>query len=344
MSLLRRAIGARRAVAIALLLAVGAIAASVAARTAHAHAIPHEAVGHSQSEAMRILGLDQSAAEALPQTVGYAVTDVDSARAQLAAATGTEFAPVRRTTETVSFLKLRTTRTVAFDESRSVRGLTNVELVEADPALGPFAAGRFAIPYIAYYVENLNTAGRRLAAAGMTLVATTKKWTYWEGHEGVLVKLVQGQPPVGGINSPQAPIDLGPPPSLVWSPCDPVSLRTQLGAALGFDWRPQFLWTADWQLSDGQTHTLTAINDISYPGPPFLAIETPHHATAEYGCNTHRHLHPVYTTADVMAAEAQMLSAGMPSIARVPGAVAYHLTDTGIFVEVAHSSFLDVVK
>jgi len=344
MTLLRRVCSARRAGAIALLIVLGSIAASLLANSARAHAIPEEALGHSRTEAMRILNLKESAANALPHTLGYAVTDVDSARAQLAAATGTEFAPVMRTTETVAFPALRTTQAVTFDQTRSVRGLTNVELVEAAPALGPFAAGRFAIPYVAYYVDSLSTAARPLAAAGMRLVASTKKWTFWEGREGVLIKLVEGTPPVGGINTPQAPIDLGPPPSLVWAPCDPVAFRTQLAAALGFEWRPQFLWTADWQLSDGTTHTLTAVNDISYPGPPFLTLETPHHATAEYGCDTHRHLHPVYVADDVIAAEAQMLNAGMPSIARVTGAVAYHLTDTGIFVEVAHRSFLEVIR
>jgi hypothetical protein len=284
----------------------------------------------------------------LPDQFGFAVADVDQVRGKLAAATGTQFTPVRSSTATVVFPEAGQVKSIRLEQTRSVRGGPFVELIEASPAIGPLAPDElYGTFYMSYSVKNIWVSSIKPLLAGLKLVAFKgDDFAFFRAKGGVLVRLIdEDLVPEGGVNQPQAPIDLGAPPAVAIAGCDQAGLRDQLGAAFGVAWRDPFPITLPYEFAadPGNTHLHDSTLFISQPGPPFLALEANLHAPPEYHCTpTETPVHLDFLVEDVDASGAQASAAGFPWIARVPGLTSFHGGD-GVYFEIAHVSFLEAV-
>lgn len=283
----------------------------------------------------------------IPDTLGHAVGDINANRSQLAAATGSQFAPVTTSTANVLLPATGQVKKVTLKRTRTTRGGPVTELVQASPAIGPWAATTTtAIPYLSYRVDSVAVSSYPLLAAGFAPVAVSGlDFAIWKSPEGLYVQVIDEDlvPAPTGTNVPQAPIDLGPPADITISPCDTTALRDRMANGLGVAFRPQFQVTLPWVYADGShPPLLTPTIDATVDGGPLLVIETPIHAPSSFGCTaTYTPQHLVYATGNPPAGRQQLLNAGLPWVAEVPGIASFHKTPGGVFIEVVDDAFFE---
>lgn len=282
-------------------------------------------------------------ASVTPDDLGHAVTDVDAARAQLAAATGTTFGPTTRSTEYVWLTDREQLQRITLRRTVSARGGPFLELVQASPAIGPWAArSDRAVPFLSYSVDDVSAASRVLAAAGMTPLAIAHDFVYLRGTGGQFIRLIDRTAmPARGTNEEGTTVDLGPPVAAGLYPCDVAALKRQLAAATGITWREPQSFTLPWELSDGTTRVVSTTATISQTGEPFVNLETPHGFPLEDSCTaTHTPEYLVFVADDVSAAEAQLAAAGMRFVARVPTLIGAYRGTGGVSVQVVSPAFV----
>jgi hypothetical protein len=174
----------------------------------------------------------------------------------------------------------------------------------------------------------------------MTIVASGPRFAFWRGVGGVLVELVDQPLAAGATNQPSAPIDLGPVTSITLGPCDQSRLMNQLTAALGIWWRLPLMLPLPWVLPAGGLRLQVLRADASYSGSPFVTLEGPPDFPPDYVCAPEKTpAHLVFFTGHVLAAEAQLASAGMQHVATVPRLIGFYRGRGAIFVQVVQSGF-----
>jgi hypothetical protein len=284
-----------------------------------------------------------------PDQFGYAVADIAAARTQVAAGTGTQFGPVVTQTKYVYVKNEQFPTKVTLKTSVSLRGTPHVELVQASPAVGPWAASASeSIGFMTFAVESLPAAGVTLRDNGFVLEAREVGFAYWKGESGVRIKLVRSDlAPSSSAQTSQAPIDFGAPAALSIYPCA-GDLSAKLASTLGITFRPTQTVTLPYEYSDGTGALLNSAVNISTPGQPFLAVEysldggAAHSAPLEPACSADKAQTTLVFTGDVIGGDAQLASAGLQFVTRVavPGLLAEYRTTGGIFVAIANPVFM----
>jgi hypothetical protein len=264
----------------------------------------------------------------VPDHIGYAVADLSATSGQLSAATGTQFSAAKTATVSVYLTGERKARKIALTTRTSLRGGPILELVQATPAVGPWAASAgHSSSYMSFAVENMLTASWPLVQAGFHLAAMGPDFSFWSSDSGVLIRLISASAaPVAGEHTSQAAIDLGAPAAFVYFPCH-GSVAPQLAAVLGIEFRAPATFTFPWLFSDGTTPLISGTADISRPVGPYLVSETnqgadgAHGAPLEERCaETPAMTLMAFVAQDVAAAEAQVATAGLAFVGHVTAA------------------------
>ncbi|MCD0449882.1 VOC family protein [Actinocorallia sp. API 0066] len=274
-----------------------------------------------------------------PHHVGFAVADAAAAVKRLRAGTGNRFTPVRVSRPVVTVPGAGTGR-VEIRRARSLRGAPHIELIES-AAPGPWrAAADRARPFLSYTVRDVDQAGGRLTYAGLRKVASSDAFSFWEGVGGVLVQLIEdGAAPWGDDGRPSG-LDLGRVRNLSILPCAPRAVKDQLTALSGITWTPAVSYDMPWTLGDGTTVTVHETVQLGTALDPYVSIVTQAPALPGNACSDGRTpFYPVFLTADVTAASAQLRKAGFTRLAASYPLVGLYRA-VGISVEVAHVSFL----
>jgi hypothetical protein len=274
-----------------------------------------------------------------PDHIGYLVSDLNAAKSQLAAATGTEFGPVSTTK-----VKIAGGRRVSVTRTVSKRGAPFIELDHAASGGGPWTARPDrAQMFLSYSVGEISGWRDKMKNANMKLVASGRDFSLWRGLGGMLIRLVDSAsvPSGAGTNQSRADIDLGAPAAMMLYPCAPDAVRTQLQGVLGVTWRDPQTYTLPWTLPDGSTRMVTGTSTLTQDGTPFLGIETPHGLPGEDVCTSdHTPAYLVFTASDVVAADAQFDGAGLRPVGRVPALISAYRGAGGLPVEAASPSFM----
>lgn len=130
----------------------------------------------------------------MPHHVSMAVSDLDTAFAQLAAGTGTRFGSVISSTVSVRLAGESAPAPSPCAAPTPLRGEPFLALEQASPAIGPWAApGEAARTFLSYAVPDLASAGQAPRQAGFELAATADEFTFWRGSGGVLVRLLEAK-------------------------------------------------------------------------------------------------------------------------------------------------------
>lgn len=177
------------------------------------------------------------------------VPDLDAIIIQWALGTGTEFGPISEHTWEV--LVDGNWREVSLRHAYSVRGSPFLELVEANPPIGPWAPQTdvgSAPGFLVYAVDSVCQVGAKLEANGLELVArsstgrksphTDTEFAIYRGLNGILVELITYSlvPTGGGVNVSPVPFDLGPIVHTDIAVQDQEAASIQLANALTVDW------------------------------------------------------------------------------------------------------------
>jgi len=275
-----------------------------------------------------------------PDHFGYVVADVDAAQDQLAQATGSSFVTSEQTVEVRQLAGSHRPSQVTLKQAVSARETgPATELVQATPAVGPWSVDSRAHLFLSYTVDETTEYAATLERAGLWLVAESDEFAFWRGAGGVTVRLTE-DPPVGGPQTPTAPMDFGAPVAVALFTVNLPVVAEQLTRALGITWREPQEFTMTWQLSDGSVRVVTATSTISQEGDPYISLESPHGFPGEEDCSADYSLpYLVYAVVDVPGADAQMEAAGLRFVARVPTVVAAYRSE-GVPVEAASQALL----
>lgn len=182
---------------------------------------------------------------------GIVVTDLDLAVTQWQSGTGNQFRSIQTNTYKVRLSEECEEQEVTLRSSFSNLNNPFLELVQATPAIGPWAPAEDngkAPGYQGYAVYNIKSVGHTLKSAGFKLVAKSgSKFAFYRGLNGVLIKLVRADlvPPSAETNNPQALIVFGAidhPNIVVY---DYEKVKNQLAQALSLTWfEPDFNFPA----------------------------------------------------------------------------------------------------
>jgi len=293
-------------------------------------------------------GMSESPELGNPHHLSFGVPDVATARDLVAKATGTRFTPVSTSTVSVRQAGEDQPRRVTLRRARSVRGSTVLELVEADPPVGPWAPTA-ASPALSYAVPDAGDAAltERLSSAGLRRIADGPGFAYWQGVGGGRVRLIEPDalPAAEQTDQPAPSLDLGPAASLTVSPEHAADVRTQLSAALGLRWAPPMAFPLLWSWASGGRRLMVATVVATYgvdPDATRVVMETPHHvpSTPDFACAPgETPMHLAFFTSNLAAAHQQLVDAGMRLVGRVPGLVSYFFGPGSIRIEIARSAF-----
>ncbi|NUS43592.1 MAG: hypothetical protein HOQ24_07895, partial [Mycobacteriaceae bacterium] len=265
------------------------------------------------------------------------MADVDTVVARLTRGAGERF-----TTSTanvvVTLAGESRPRSVLLRTMSSTGGGPVLTLEQATPAIGPWSAARAAVPFVSYFVGNLDAAGKRLAAQGFRRVALSERFAFWQGLGGVLVRVATTRPTQAP--GPESRAGLGPIRSFTLIACDIDAVKRQLGAALGVHWKAPMPVPLPWQYGDGSGTVLVHQVHATTERSPHISVESLDPDPAQRCTPDSTPVHFVYFTQNVADAERRLAAAGMAHIGRVPGMTTYfRVADGGPFFEVGSTSF-----
>jgi len=175
------------------------------------------------------------------QVASVVVNDLEAAVAQWSAGTGTEFSPIT-TNDYIVFLSDGGPKHVTIKSAYSIYSNPFLELIEVTPAIGPWAPQTgpgSTVGYQVYAVSNIHQVDATMVNAGLTKVAFSgNKFAFYQAANGLLVKVINQNllPPTGGVNTPQAPIDIGPIKHADMAIVDSETLKQQFGTLLSINW------------------------------------------------------------------------------------------------------------
>jgi hypothetical protein len=177
--------------------------------------------------------------------VGYIVPNITLTKNMLELGTGNQFGPVIAVSTKVKLPNMGQ-MTVTMKRCFSIYDNPFFELVEVDPSLDSLVSPGVSVPgYLGYVVDDVKKAGKTLENAAFIQVARAQDYSfaYYRGINGVLIKLVISElvPARGGINIPQAPINLGPVKHVDLAILQFEACKTQLSNALSITWQPDFI-------------------------------------------------------------------------------------------------------
>ncbi|MDX6744091.1 VOC family protein [Actinocorallia sp. A-T 12471] len=296
-------------------------------------AVP-ETTGHSAVERPRTGPLGA------PDHVGFAVADINAAVWKLRKGTGNRFTQIRTTQPVVAVAGHGTSR-IEMRRARTLRGAPHLELLQAN-APGPWSATPSqAKPYLSYTVPDVDAAASRLVGAGFQRVADSGAFSFWKGSGGVLVQLIENSAAPTGQDAGQPPgIDLGKVRNISILPCPLAAVRSQVAQISGIFFAPQVAYDMPWALGDGSSVFVHETVELGSTNAPYVSIVTQAPALPLNGCTTtNTPFYPVFLTADVPAAGAQLDATGFTRLAAATPMVSLHRA-AGISLEVAHTSFL----
>lgn len=280
---------------------------------------------------------------------GVIVPDLEAAMSQWSAGTGTQFGSIIEQTSEV-LLPNGNWQTVQLRSAFSKRNAPFLELIEATPAIGPWAPQTdigSAPGYLGYAVDNINKAAAILRASGMQRVARSDSdFSFYQGANGVLIKLVDKSfLPAAGTNIPQAPIDLGSISHTDIAVQDIVTVRNQLTQALNTTWTNFYFPNNPFIFEDGVHYTdayvsasnttpVIELEDIKPPLGIFASTDTTYNFHVSY----------TVPAGTVPAIDAQMQNAGFTLVtsAVIPGfglILAYYENSDKVSIEVVDEQF-----
>lgn len=169
------------------------------------------------------------------------VSDIEAAVAKWSAGTGTLFRPIT-TTKQIVFLSDGKPTQVTIKSTYSVYSYPFLELVEANPPVGPWAPQpdpSLGVGYQVYAVSNIHQADSKMQDAGLQKVAFSgNQFAFYKAANGLLIKVINKKllPPAGGENISQAPIDLGPIVHTDLAIRDQDTLKEQLSQLFSIHW------------------------------------------------------------------------------------------------------------
>lgn len=243
---------------------------------------------------------------------GYVVPNVEFARNQWSAGTGTLFGPITQQRCKV-FLPHGVKKEILLKSTRSIRNNPTLELVEANPAIGPWAPqtdSGSGPGYFGYIVDNIHQSGATLRSAGMKEIALCDSgFAFYRGINGLLFKLITSHLFVskGGYY----PTDLGPITHVDVAIQNFEGVRDQLSDALDVIWSEVSYPNTPFTFPDG-THNVdirVGVTDTR----PLIELEFAAPPLGVFGStNTSYNYHVTYTVpAGTMdAVNTQMLDAG----------------------------------
>lgn len=175
------------------------------------------------------------------QASSLVVSDLEAAIAKYSAGTGTLFSPITTTSQVV-FLSEGGPVHVTLKSAYSVYSNPFLELVEANPPVGPWAPQTdptLGAGYQVFAVQNVHQVDATMQAAGLTKVASSgNKFAFFKAANNLLIKVINQDllPPTGGVNIPQAPIDIGPVVHTDLAVRDQDTLKAQFGQLFSLNW------------------------------------------------------------------------------------------------------------
>jgi len=280
----------------------------------------------------------------VPSVATLAVVDLDGVKSQLSAAMGIDWRDETQETRIV-FLPGVGVKLVHFRRVLTKPGSPYLELVEANPPIGPWAATADDSPgYLGWSVDNVLLQGLQLCQAGFKKIAgVSNRFAIYEGPGGVRVELVRSDliPACSETYTSQAAIDLGAPHHLGWSinGSHIQTIKNMFAEAFSLTWEedavypeiPFYFSEASGAAADG-----IYLMDISISGTldlgPRIALESGEFYLSPCDCNpctdpcklspfnsteTTAVFHPgvwAVPTADVQALIAQWQNAGLVEV------------------------------
>lgn len=282
------------------------------------------------------------------QVATVVVNNLDSAMEQWSAGTGTQFNPVE--SEDV-FVKTSQSgwHLIRLKSALSVRNGPFLELVQATPAIGPWAHQKNigSTPgYQVYVVNNIDQAGSRLVSAGMKKIARACNFSIYQGANGILIKLMKsGSLPAGKINVPQAAIDLGGISHTDIAIQNLPSTRDQLAQALNINWTEFDSNNVPFDFTDGVHLVNTSV--LASTSKPVIELELVTPPLGVWATTTSSYnFHVAYTVpaGSVSAVDLQMKAANytLNTYINFPGIgmiLTYYTNSDNIWIEVVDVRF-----
>lgn len=284
------------------------------------------------------------------QASALVVDNLEAALSMWSAGTGAEFSPVT-TDDCVVFLSSGGPTHVTIRSAYSVYSDPFIELVEANPPVGPWAPqvdSNNAVGYQVYAVSNIHQVDATMVNAGLTKIAFSgNKFAFYKAANGLLIKVINEKllPPSGGTNIPQAPIDIGPVKHTDVAVRDQDTLKTQFSTLFSINWT-DFAFT-DNPITFPEGTVLVDVNVAVSDAIPQIQLEkiTPPLTVFNSTLTTYD-FHPAYVVpAGTMdAVRAQMEAAGftLNTYVTLPGfglVLSYYSGLEKIFIEIVDARF-----
>jgi len=284
------------------------------------------------------------------QMTSIVVNDLGAAVAQWSAGTGSQFYNIT-TTSYIVFLPDQTPIKVTLQSATTVHSNPILELVKATPAVGPWApqTGPGGAPgHLVYVVPNVHQVDFTMQNSGLTRVAFSgNNFAFYQADNGVLVKVITQDllPPVGGVNVPQAPFDLGAIVHVDISVQEFYPLKAQFSKLFSLNWIQIDFPNSPINFTDGVQYV--DIKLAAADSNPVIELEG---ITPALGVFTNSfssyNLHPSYAVppGTVSAAMAQMLAANFTlntyvSITGIGPVLSFFTTPQNFWIEIVDEDF-----